>query len=222
MVILDMGYTRRIMKKVLPIIGMSPGNSYFKDDAVRFLLDETVKEYERTVVFVADIPAISTYEAFGYDFKKARNKAVLKGNNLKNRTRNMMKGLGFTQEQVRIIDWDADVAASKEYQKSKDAITLLYKESDLFRESVQEATRSVLENTKSDAVITPDLFEKGTHYLLSELAFLEFAPLFLGVEAITYVYHRPWPVYEQFIAGAFDGKKRSQMGFLLLKKPTIL
>jgi len=197
---------------------MSPGNSYFKDDAVKFLLSETVKTYGRTVVFVADIPAISTYEALGYDYKKARNKAVLKGNNLKNRTRNMMKELRFDDDVVRIIDWDADVASSAEYRKSEDAINLMYKDVPSFREAVQDATHGVLQNTKSDAIVTPELFEKGTHYLLSELAFLEFAPSFLGVEGITYVYHRPWPVYERFIAGEFDGKKREQLGFLLLAR----
>jgi cyclo(L-tyrosyl-L-tyrosyl) synthase len=210
------------MDKICPIIGMSPGNSYFKDDAVRFLLSETTKTYGRAVVFIADIPAISTYEALGYDRKKARNKAILKGNNLKNRTLNMMKEVGLGEDTVRIIDWDTDIAPSKDYKKAENAIDLLYKESPPFREAVQEATRGVLENSKSDAVITLESLEKGTHYLLSELAFLEFAPSFLDVEKIVYVYHRQWPVYEQFIAGAFDGKKRDQLGFLLLEKSPIL
>lgn len=210
------------MEKVCPIIGMSPGNSYFKDDAVRFLLSETTKTYGRVVVFVADVPAISTYEALGYDHKKARNKAILKGNNLKNRTRNIMNELGMEGDKVGIIDWDTDVALSKDYKKSQEAIDLLYRDSASFREAVQDATRGVLKNSKSDAVITPESLEKGTHYLLSELAFLEFAPSFLDVERIAYVYHRPWPVYEQFITGAFDGKKRDQLRFLLLEKSPIL
>ena len=43
-----------------PIIGMSPGNSYFKDAEVENLLRETVGKYGRVAIFVADVPAIPT------------------------------------------------------------------------------------------------------------------------------------------------------------------
>jgi hypothetical protein len=39
---------------------------------------------------VADIPAISTYLAMGYNPSKARQKAVLKANSLKNRTKKVL------------------------------------------------------------------------------------------------------------------------------------
>jgi hypothetical protein len=42
---------------------MSPGNSYFKDREVAYLLRETIKRYNKAVVLVADEPAISTYLA---------------------------------------------------------------------------------------------------------------------------------------------------------------
>jgi tRNA-dependent cyclodipeptide synthase len=54
------------MRKPLAIIGMSPGNSYFKDYEVRFLLKEAVERFDRCVIMVADIPAIATYVALGY------------------------------------------------------------------------------------------------------------------------------------------------------------
>lgn len=42
---------------------MSPGNSYFKDKEVAFLLKEVIRKFDKAVVMVADIPAISTYLA---------------------------------------------------------------------------------------------------------------------------------------------------------------
>ena len=50
----------------IPIIGMSPGNSYFKDEVVKELLKKVVEQYGKAVVMIADIPAISTYVALGY------------------------------------------------------------------------------------------------------------------------------------------------------------
>ncbi len=73
------------MKEEYPIIGMSPGNSYFKDKEVRYLLQKVISMYGRVAILIADIPAIATYQALGYPKNKARSKAVLKGNNLKNR-----------------------------------------------------------------------------------------------------------------------------------------
>jgi hypothetical protein len=43
----------------LPVIGMSPGNSYFKDEVVKELLKKVVNQYDKAVVMIADIPAIS-------------------------------------------------------------------------------------------------------------------------------------------------------------------
>jgi len=68
------------------IIGMSPGNSYFKDEEVHYLLKTVVERFGRVAIFIADIPAISTYVAFGYPENRARrDKAIPQGNALKNR-----------------------------------------------------------------------------------------------------------------------------------------
>jgi cyclo(L-tyrosyl-L-tyrosyl) synthase len=76
-----------VSMKVYPIIGMSPGNSYFKDDEIKYLLKTAVDRYGRVAVMIADIPAISTYIALGYPENRARrDKALPQGNLLKNRT----------------------------------------------------------------------------------------------------------------------------------------
>ncbi len=54
---------------------------------------------------------------------------------------------------------------------------------------------------------------------MSEIAFLEFAPQFLDCSRVTYVYHRNWPVYENYISGKFDGQAKPNLDFLLLENP---
>ena len=70
---------------------MSPWNSYFKNKEVAYLLKETILKYDKAVIMVADEPAISTYLAMWYSFSKAKNKAILKWNNLKNRTKKVLE-----------------------------------------------------------------------------------------------------------------------------------
>ncbi|MBI2410590.1 MAG: tRNA-dependent cyclodipeptide synthase [Candidatus Kerfeldbacteria bacterium] len=78
------------------IIGMSPGNSYFKDEEVHYLLKSIVDRFGRVAILIADIPAVSTCVALGYPENRARrDKALPKGNALKNRVRKTIAGVDF-------------------------------------------------------------------------------------------------------------------------------
>jgi polar amino acid transport system substrate-binding protein len=205
------------MRKPLAIIGMSPGNSYFKDYEVRFLLQEAVNRFGQCAVMVADIPAISTYIAFGYTPNRARNKAVPKGNNLKNRTRRIAEELGYSPEQVVITDWADEVENNPGFREHYRAIEEKYKTLPVFAEAVRSTTQAVLDNRAQ--TYSPQEIEGATHYLLSEIAFMEFAPQFFNQDRVCYLYHRNWKVYEDYINGKFDGRPRDYLDFLLLEAP---
>lgn len=202
-------------RTVYPIIGMSPGNSYFKDAETKFLLKKVVGLYGRTAIFVADIPAIATYMAFGYPENRARNKAIPKGNNLKNRSSRIAKELGI-DDKVFIIDWQGDIEGNDEYHSYYEAINNLYQTNQSFAEIAHKTTRDVLLGSNRNIVDIESATKIAVHYLLSELAFLEYAPTFFKTESIVYVYYRNWPVYEQYIAGVFDGKIKNHLKFLVL------
>src|SRR5581483_6394076 len=110
------------------IIGMSPGNSYFKDEEILYLLKTTVDRFGKVAVLIADIPAISTYIALGYPENRARrDKAIPKGNALKNRVRKAMSELGYSDQVVRVINWEKEIEGATEYQKQYEKILNLYK-----------------------------------------------------------------------------------------------
>lgn len=206
------------MRKPLAIIGMSPGNSYFKDYEVRFLLKECIDRFGKCAVMVADVPAIATYMALGYDQKKARNKAIPKGNNLKNRTRRLAESLGYDEKQIHIVDWAEEVDTNATYQQHYEAVLKKYRSVPAFADRVRQTCRDVLENSSKE-VDLDSAIEPATHYLLSELAFMEFAPEFFGTKRVCYVYHRNWQVYEDYISGRYDGAAKPQLDFLLLEAP---
>lgn len=211
------------MRKPHAIIGMSPGNSYFKDYEIRFLLKEAIQRFGVCAIMVADVPAIATYMALGYSENKARSKAIPKGNNLKNRTRRLATELGYSEDQVRIIDWADEVACHPDYLALYQSVEQKYKTIPTFAEDVRATSRDVLVNALTNTGQTEEDMEaavdQAIHYLLSELAFLEFAPAFLKSHRVCYVYHRNWPVYENYVRGVYDGHVKPYMDFLLLEAP---
>ena len=125
---------KKIDSKIYYIIGMSPGNSYFKDKEVHYLLKTMVERFGRVAILIADVPAISTYIALGYPENRARrDKAIPKGNALKNRVRKIMADLGYSDDIVKIIDWGEQVENNSNYQQQYEKISNLYKLIQIFK-----------------------------------------------------------------------------------------
>jgi len=201
------------MNSNYPIIGMSPGNSYFKDGVVKELLKIVVEKYGKAAVFVADIPAIHTYVALGYPENRARrDKALPQGNALKNRVKRAMEELGYNESQVKIIDWESEVKNNTDFIQKYEEVIKLYSENKEFERAANETTRTVLEKT-AESMVSYEVVRIGVHYLLNELAFLEFVPQFLESQKVIYIYHKPWPVYDSYRKGEFDGKPRTYLDF---------
>lgn len=179
-----------------------------------------VERFGRVGILIADIPAISTYIALGYPENRARrDKAIPQGNALKNRVLKAMAKLGYSENTVRIFDWKEEVEANASYQARYKTILNLYLHNDSFRAAARATTRAVLEGSGKVFEDIEKSTETAVHYLLSEFSFLEFAPDFLEAEKVIYVYHKNWKVYEDYIAGKFDGNIRPHLDFLLLENP---
>ena len=205
--------------KTYHIIGMSPGNSYFNEETIHLLLKTVVENFGKAAVLIPDIPAISTYIALGYPENRARrDKAIPKGNALKNRVRAIMSQLNYSDEIVKIIDWENEVENNSLYQEEYIKITNLYEKNLDFQAAVNNASKSVLEGFENILTDIKESSKIAAHYLLSEFAFLEFAVSFFKTDKIIYVYHKNWPVYENYIAGKFDTTPKTNLGFMLLKK----
>lgn len=199
---------------------MSPGNSYFKDDEIKYLLKTAIDRYGRVAVMIADIPAISTYIALGYPENRARrDKALPQGNLLKNRTERAIVQLGYSADQVRIIDWENEVEPNEEYKESYSSIRNLYDTNEAFQVNADETTKGVITGSKREIPDVVKATKIAVHYLLSEFAFLDFASKFLNTEKVTYLYHKNWTVYENYVAGKYDGKSKDNIDFLLIENP---
>ncbi len=200
----------------LPIIGMSPGNSDFIDYEVSYLLTAVIRKFGRAVVFIADTPAISTYLGLRYSFNRARDKALSKGRNLKNRVRKIMKQLQIPKNKVVIINWDTDVNHLNLYKEAYNTIANLYRRNDRFLEDVKSTTLQLLTNTGKLLNSVHESIITATHYLLSELTFMEVANNLFKTDRAVYIYHHEWPIYENYIRGVYDDVERKYLGIFLL------
>ena len=204
-------------KNIYPVIGVSPGNSYFKYDVIKKLLHKVVEKYGKAIIFVADIPAIFTYLAMGYPENVARrDKAIPKGNNLKNKFRKAAKEIGYSAEQVKIINWKDDVGNNLKYKKEYNKIISLYKNNTAFQKEVDSATRPVLSNVIKSESKLREAIKIADNYLLSEFAFMEFISGYSEINKAIYIYHKHWKVYEDYIAGKFDNDPKVYLGFEII------
>ena len=125
--------------------------------------------------------------------------------------------LEYNDEQVRVIDWKNEIENDARYLKKYTVVTELYNSNLKFRESANDATREVLEYSEREITNLEEAVVVAVHYLLSEIAFMEYMPEYLDTEKVTYIYHRNWPVYEKYIAGEFDSFPRPYLGFEIIK-----
>lgn len=208
------------MKNTYGVIGMSPGNSYFKQGVIDQILEKALIDFNGVGIFIADVPAISTYIALGYPENRARReKAIPQGNALKNKVKNFIARNPHVEQMIRIFNWkEESIDTNPNYKKYYQAVRGLYEDSLEFKKDCNEATRQVLiEHSLKKIEITEREIEIAVHYLLSEFAFMLFLPFYIGQPRVAYVYHRPWPVFEKFVQGNYDGIRKE--GILFVQYP---
>ncbi len=189
-------------KSSVAILGMSPGNSFFKENTIRWLIEKVQWKFEWFRIMIPDHPAEYTYRAKWEKFPERKSR--LKWNAI----RNKIKAVIGQEKQSRLtLNWKEEINQHPAYRRELREVLMLYKKNRTFREAVQWATKEVLQWWDIAMDVTEKQIATGVKFLICELAFLSVAKEILGSD-VTYVYHRPWPIFSDFIAWKFDGKKR--------------
>ena len=200
--------------EILPVIGMSPGNPYFTEEIITDLVHKVYTKYHNGLVFIPDIPAISTYHALDYEKSKARGKkSIPQGNGLTNKLERVLNHHNFSDDQLYNVKWNKDVQSTALYKESYVTIKGLFNSNLEFKSAIQQETAKVLLSKNKMLTHFEWSILIGAEYILSEFAFLEICPQLFGCEEARYIYHRPWEVYKNYIQGVFDGKPRPYLSF---------
>ncbi|MCE9585371.1 tRNA-dependent cyclodipeptide synthase [Candidatus Nomurabacteria bacterium] len=203
------------------VIGMSPGNGYFKQEVIDRILKKYSDEYLNLGIFIPDVPAISTYLALGYSENIARGKkAIPQGNNFKNRVKRSIKNQNLNESHILVFDWQKEnIENNNDYKKEYNYVKNLYFTNKDFEKDINQATKNVLiENPFKKKSIELSDIQIGTHYILSEFAFMKFLPKYLKqYNKFIYGYHKEWDVFEKFINGFYDDNKKDNLVFLKIQ-----
>ena len=200
------------------IIGLSPGNSYFKKEKIDELLRFCNNFFLETKVMIPDLPSEHTYKAIGYNPKEAQRKARLNGNTLQNHSKKSIAKIPGNN--VQLLEWKDDIEKNKDYKKEYKRLMNLYKTNKKFRNEIRRSTKIVIEKKLKSTVEIESAIDKGIYYLLKELAFLSASPKMFGVKKVAYAYHDRWQIFEDFIKGKFDSQKRKDLGFEIIRTAT--
>ena len=205
-------------EKGFAVIGLSLGNSYFKNEKIQELVRFGVDNFSQVQLMILDCPAVHTYSALGYSLKVAEKKARLNGNTLRNHAKRAIASICDISvfPKVGIINWQEEIIQNEDYRREYQTLCSLYDINLDFRFAVRQTTQSVLEfKLKSNQNIDVAI-DEGVNYLLKELAFLCASPDIFGVEKIAYMYHERWGVFENLVNGVYDCE-RGRLGFLVVK-----
>jgi len=202
------------MKREVALIWMSAGNSYFDEKTIGKLLKFADKKFQRVIVLSPDKPAEHTFKAAGYPENKARRKAKLNANLLINRAKRELQKIKGKQK-FSFVDWESEVIINPNFKKRYQEIISLYKNNVSFREDARETTKKVIDDKFRDVTEVERAIDEAVFYLIEELSFVLSCPSIYNVDNVSYLYHQNWEIYEAFIKGKYDGKKRDNFSFVL-------
>ena len=204
------------MKREIALIWMSAGNSYFDEKTIGKLLKFADKKFQRVIVLSPDKPAEHTFKAVGYPENKARRKAKLNANLLINRAKRELQKIKGKQK-FSFVDWESEVIINPNFKKRYQEIISLYKNNVSFREDARETTKKVIDDKFLDVTEVERAIDEAVFYLIEELSFVLSSPSIYKVDNVSYLYHKNWVIYEDFIKGKYDGKKRDNFSFVLTR-----
>lgn len=196
------------------VIGLSIRNSYFTEDALKQLLAWSNDNFQHIYIMIPDKPAIHTLQALGYEFKKAKEKAMLASNNLENKCNRIIEQL-TANDRFKIIRWDY-IEANSSYVAALEQLTKLYSSNKQFQHDARSATQEVLKHN-TDSILAAEAIEIGVQFLLMELAFIAHAADVLDQPHTAYIYHKEMPILENLLSGKYNLKAPGNAGYIIAK-----
>lgn len=205
-----------IVERGYALVWMSAGNSYFKEDVIKRILEFTSSNFSKTIVMAPDEPAEHTFKALGYEGNEIKRKARLNANLLQNRAKRIISTLN-DKEKFKVTEWIDEVIPNILYQEKLREIFKIYNTNEQFRNDAHETSLKVVNGKMKEDININEAVKEGVNYLLKELAFVLASPKIYNTQRITYIYHHDWPIFQKLIIGFYDGLKREDLSFLIFE-----
>jgi tRNA-dependent cyclodipeptide synthase len=196
------------------VIGISPGNSYFKKETIYKLLDFCSNNFDQIKVSILPIEiSYHTYKASGDSLEKAFMKVRKAIRHLINNTNNSINELKKIKNiNIEFINCDLN---NKFYLEQLNHIYELYNKKSEFYYDARQFSRKVIETKLKNDVSMAEAEDEAAHYLIKECAaFLTFPHILNSKCAL--IYHTEFPFFNKLVAGSYDGLIKDNIGFLVI------
>lgn len=198
------------------VLGVSPGNSYFRVSQITILLDWLCKEFNQVDVIIPDSTLVHTYQALGYDPQRALKKARSEINVLSNRVARAWKSSGGPRPVDRLHRM-SELETGTVYQQKLAESEQALKEDAILLQTCVEMSRDVLASRGHQGPLTADQIKQSMRYLIAELPFFLASSDIFGVPSSLNFYHRELPLAELIFAGKSRLRVSSRQGYALIR-----
>lgn len=201
--------TEVIARRDHVLIGISPFNSRFSPDYVASLLAWASTSFRRVDVLLPDEESAALLLiAAGTPVTKALRKTRKELNRHRRSLRKILDGMGEALSRTRIIEF-ADYFCNERYRQMKALAQDAFENCAEFRTACLEMSNHVLtrRNLAPDSLPRPpDPAEAAlvaAPYILTEIPFYLCSADLLDTTSSVLAYHRPWPIGDALLSGAF-------------------
>jgi len=204
-------------RNTIHFLGISVGNSFFSYTNLYNSIKTAIAHFSRVIIVIFDLPAISTYVALGYPVNIARkDKVFQKSNSLRNKIIKILNEFNCDPLKIRLLSWKDEVDSNELYHNYYQMMVKKTQKHKLLFQNIYETTQSVLISSKKTIQNLDKATHIAMHYLISELAFFEFTIEYFHIKKSVCLYHRPWPIFQNYVAGILDGEFKDHLGFYLI------
>jgi cyclo(L-tyrosyl-L-tyrosyl) synthase len=195
------------------VIGISMLNPYFTRENIQATASSLRERFERLFFVLPDKPARYTLYGYGYTPEEAAKTTKRKFHVLERSCRESIEALAL--DNARVVRWD-EIEPREEYAGALQALDSLQAQDAMFHDDVVSSTRSIYEHSqfpKKRPLSLEEQIEKGTPFLIQEVAFMLSSANILGIEKAVHIYHRDIPVLSSLLRGKYQINPPKSLGF---------
>ncbi|MEO3749910.1 tRNA-dependent cyclodipeptide synthase [Streptomyces sp. B6B3] len=198
------------------VVGVSPGNSYFRAELFASLLGWLCEEFRQVDVVVPDSALRYTYLALGYSERRAAKKVHTEVSVLRNRVERGWSAGGGRRPRDGVYLM-SDLVGRDSYQSLLARAEEAMDGDPTLRLTGLRMTRVVLLSRGQGAEPTSGQLEQGLRYLVAELPFFLSSADIFGVPSSVCVYHQEVPLADVIFAGGSPLCPSAQQAYAVVR-----
>jgi cyclo(L-tyrosyl-L-tyrosyl) synthase len=198
------------------VLGVSPGNSYFRVPLLSDLLGWLCGDFAQVDVIIPDSALLHAYAALGYTPERAAGKARGELNAVRNRVVRAWRTHGGPRPGDG-LHMMSDLVGRPAYRAALAGCEAALAEDGELRAVCRTVSRDVLLSQRPGIEPAPEQVEKGMRYLIAELPFFVASADIFTVPSSLCFYHRPLPLADLIFSGSTTLKPSPRQAYAIIR-----